>query len=142
MMTKQRQTPERTEQAEIVKLLQQQATRSKYRNVKTTVDGIVFDSKKEAHRYAELLWLVELKRIFRLQVQPKYRLCAFRPEWRTETEPTLIGHYVADFRYCHTAHCGCAWGCVVEDVKGVKTALYKWKKKHFEAQYKIKIVEV
>lgn len=33
--------------------------------------------------------------------------------------------------------------CVyVEDVKGIKTDLYKWKKKCVEAQYGIKIIEI
>lgn len=31
---------------------------------------------------------------------------------------------------------------VVEDVKGFKTPLYKWKKKHVEAQYGITIREI
>jgi hypothetical protein len=31
---------------------------------------------------------------------------------------------------------------VVEDVKGFKTELYRWKKKHVEAQYGIEIVEI
>ena len=29
-----------------------------------------------------------------------------------------------------------------EDVKGFKTPLYRWKKKHVEAQYKITVVEI
>jgi hypothetical protein len=31
---------------------------------------------------------------------------------------------------------------VVEDVKGMRTPMYRWKKKHVEAQYGITITEV
>lgn len=31
--------------------------RNKYQAIKTTIDGIEFDSRKEAHRYQELLLL-------------------------------------------------------------------------------------
>jgi hypothetical protein len=48
----------------------------------------------------------------------------------------LVGIYRADFAY-RTAD-----GTVVEDVKGVRTALYRWKKKHVEAEYGVTIVEV
>ena len=46
-----------------------------------------------------------------------------------------IGHYVADFEYLEGDV------RIVEDVKGMKTPLYRWKKKHFEAQYGLKIRE-
>jgi hypothetical protein len=50
----------------------------------------------------------------------------------------MVGHYVADFRY----RSGPQGLLVVEDVKGVRTALYRWKKKHVEAQYGIQITEI
>jgi len=107
--------------------------------VKTEVDGIVFHSAKEARRYQELKMLEKLGKIFRLKLQPRYRLCA----WTTKTDPQpALGDYVADFRYCNHAGCMCVWGCTVEDVKGFKTPLYRWKKKHVEAQYGIQIREV
>ena len=114
---------------------------SKYKNVKTTVDGIVFHSAKEAKRYGELKLLEKAGKIFRLQLQPKYRLCAWTIKPYPDHPPPL-GHYVADFRYCNHEGCLCCWGCQVEDVKGVKTPLYKWKKKHVEAQYGITIREL
>ncbi len=113
--------------------------RSKYGAIKTTVDGITFDSKKEAARYAELKALETAGKIFNLQRQPRYRLCAWTSR-DIESIPAL-GHYVADFRYCNVKGCICAWGCQVEDVKGFKTPLYRWKKKHVEAQYGITIRE-
>jgi Protein of unknown function (DUF1064) len=115
--------------------------RSKYGARRTTVDGITFASQREAARYRELKLLVLARKIFRLILQPRYRLVAFAPAWR-EREAIELGHYVADFRYCNHAGCLCAWGCTVEDVKGFKTPLYRWKKKHVEAQYGIQVREV
>lgn len=117
------------------------AKRSKYGAVKTTIDGITFDSKREASRYQELQHLLSAGKIFRLELQPVYRLCVFWPEWKAR-EPIMIGHYVADFRYCNAAGCLCAWGCTIEDVKGMKTPLYRWKRKHVEAQYGVQIREI
>jgi hypothetical protein len=44
--------------------------------------------------------------------------------------------YYADFEYYENDE------YIVEDVKGVKTSVYKLKKKLIEAQYKIRITEV
>ena len=49
-----------------------------------------------------------------------------------------IGVYRADFKY----HDKETMPYVVEDVKGFATALYRWKKKHVEAQYGIVIREI
>ena len=46
-----------------------------------------------------------------------------------EVNGTQIGQYVADFVYYENGQ------EVVEDVKGVRTPLYKWKRKHFAAHY-------
>ena len=48
-----------------------------------------------------------------------------------------IGKYIADFEFYLPNGTR-----VVEDAKGVRTALYRWKKRHVEAQYGITIVEV
>lgn len=114
---------------------------SKYLAKPTTVDGIRFHSMKEAARYRELKLLEKAGKIFGLQLQPRFRLCAWSVKPGQEALEAL-GHYVADFRYCNVKHCVCAWGCTVEDVKGFKTPLYRWKKKHVEAQYGIQIREV
>jgi hypothetical protein len=98
--------------------------RSKYRAVRTEVDGVVFASKAEARRYREL---------FDLTVE--------RRDWR-DFFPVKIGEYRADFRYEELTETGGRWDDTVEDVKGMKTALYRWKKKHFEAQYGIQIREI
>lgn len=108
---------------------------SKYRNVKTTVDGIVFDSAKEAKRYCELKALARIGQIRTLCLQPRFPLYVKNPN-RMESEP--VGAYRGDFSYIEVAT-GCE---VVEDVKGMRTALYKWKKKHVEIQYGIQIREL
>lgn len=114
--------------------------RSKYGAKATVVDNIRFHSQKEAQRYRELKMLEKLGKIFRLRLQPRFRLCA----WTTKPSPSLpkLGDYVADFSYCNVRGCMCPFGCQIEDVKGFKTPLYRWKKKHVEAQYGITIREV
>jgi len=113
--------------------------RSKYGAVPTVVDGIRFASKKEARRYQELRLLERCGDIWDLEVQPKFVLSV-----HSACPPTSgffsiqIGFYVGDFKYCEAE----TTPYVVEDVKGVKTALYKWKKRHTEAQYGISIREV
>ena len=108
-------------------------TRSKYGAVRTTIDGITFASKAEARRYAELLLLARAGEIRGLELQPRFELSVFG-----YGNDTRIGDYVADFQYQR----GPKGVLVIEDVKGVKTALYRWKKKHVEAQYNIRITEV
>lgn len=107
--------------------------RNKYRAKPVTLDGIRFDSQAEAARYAELKMLQRGKLIDRLEVHPKCPLHA-----RTGKE---IGHYVADFRYWD-----CEAGCeIIEDVKSpatAKNALYRWKKRHFEIEYRTTVTEV
>lgn len=114
----------------------QTAKRSKYGAVKTTVDGIVFDSKKEAQRYHELKLMEKAGQIDSLEIQPEYEL------WTSAGRAFAhvpVGVYRADFRYCIA---GRVDSQVVEDVKGFKTPLYRWKKKHVEAQYGIQIKEI
>ena len=47
---------------------------SKYRNIKTTVDGITFDSKKEAARYGTLKLRERAKDISELRCQVRYNI--------------------------------------------------------------------
>jgi hypothetical protein len=107
--------------------------RSKYNATKTVVDGITFASKAEAKRYAELKLLERAGEITVLRTQPLFNLRAAGGGPDAE-----IGKYVADFGYFIPA----SGKHVYEDVKGFKTPLYRWKKKHVEAQYGIKIVEI
>lgn len=104
---------------------------SKYGAIKTEVDGLVFASKAEARRYGELRLLERAGKIAGLELQPRYRLVV---------NGVLIGTYVGDFRYEEdTAEPFDPE--VVEDVKGVKTPVYRLKKKLMKAIYGIEIRE-
>lgn len=114
-------------------------TRSKYGAVKVTLDGMTFHSKREAARYGELKLLEKAGEIQLLHLQRRLPLLA----WTvlvSGTEHVEIGSYVADFSYCEHQGTPHLW-CVIEDVKGFKTPLYRWKKKHVAAQYGIEIRE-
>lgn len=87
---------------------------NKYGAVKTTYNGIVFDSRAEAAFYSYLLPLLKIGRIEKIELQHQYMLHAGIK-------------YVADFvitmpgglqRYI--------------DVKGVETPVFKLKRKLFE----------
>lgn len=100
---------------------------NKYRAIRTEVDGIMFASKKEALRYKELKFLLQEQRISDLVLQPKFPI---------EVNGKKICTYIADFIYNEDGI------QVVEDVKGVKTSVYRIKKKLTEAIYNITIKEV
>lgn len=100
---------------------------NKYRNKKTVVDGITFDSQKEAKRYGELKLLEHAGVITDLQLQPPFKL---------EVHGVKICTYRADFRYTENGK------DVVEDVKGVLTPVYRIKKKLMFAIYGIEIKEI
>ena len=100
---------------------------SKYRAVRTTVDGITFASKAEARRYQELRMLERAGKIAHLRLQPRYDL---------HVNGQKIGTYVGDFEY-HACD-----EIVTEDVKGMLTPMYRWKKKHLKAEWGIEIQEV
>lgn len=104
--------------------------RPKYRNRKTIADGRVFDSKREANRWALLRIQQRDGVIFDLRRQVEYELV-----------PKQVGErpvkYVADFVYVTRAGT-----VVVEDVKGVKTRDYVIKRKLMLWRHGIRIVEV
>jgi Protein of unknown function (DUF1064) len=100
---------------------------SKYRNVPTVVGGIRVASKREARRWGELRLLERAGRISGLRRQVPFRL---------EINGQLVTTYVADFVYCE------AGAEIVEDSKGVRTAVYKLKAKLMRAVYGVEIREV
>lgn len=104
----------------------------KYRNKKTTVDGITFDSKAEAERYQELKRLEIMGVISGLELQKPYRLCKGR--WNNGKPFSIT--YKADFVYTLDGE------IIVEDVKGFRTEAYQLKKKLMMAVYGIEITEV
>lgn len=107
--------------------------KSKYNNRKVTVDNIQFDSIKEADRYIELKSLQRAGKIQDLELQPKFELI---PKYKIGGRSVRKMEYVADFKYIENGK------TVVEDVKGMKTEVYKIKKKLFEFIFNIEITEV
>lgn len=121
------------------------------------VDGIRFASTKEAKRYQDLKLLEKAEKIGGLLLQPVFdlivhdisvgaRLKRAAARLGNKPEPRLckkIGQYRADFSYWEPPISSSEQSVqIVEDVKGFKTALYRWKKKHVEAQYGIQIREI
>ena len=103
--------------------------KSKYRAIPTIIDGIRFASKKEAKRYTELKLSEKLGYITDLKLQPRIR-CVVNLE--------KVCDYVADFFYIdRNTHLE-----VYEDVKGMKTPIYRLKKKLVHACTGITITEV
>ena len=102
---------------------------SKYRNIRTVVDGHKFASKAEARRYGELKLLEKSKSIFNLYLQ--------RPFYIT-IHGVHVCTYICDFSYTEMP----SGAYVVEDVKGVRTAAYRIKAKLMRAVYGITIKEV
>ncbi|MEJ8752644.1 DUF1064 domain-containing protein [Lagierella sp. ICN-221743] len=102
--------------------------RNKYNARKTIIDGIKFDSKKEAYRYRELKLLLKAGEIKDLELQPKFTLQdSFKHQGKTQRKIT----YIADFKYYdNLKKC---W--IVEDTKGFKTDVYNIKKKMFLKKY-------
>ena len=100
----------------------------KYKAKKTVVDGITFDSKKEARRYQELKLLERAGVIKDLSLQPNF-LLQDKFKYKEKTERKI--EYIADFQYYVVKDK--KW--VIEDVKGYKTDVYKLKRKLFLKRY-------
>lgn len=114
---------------------------SKYNSRKTVVNGITFDSKKEAGRYQELLLLEQAGEIKELRLQSEFTLQeAFTTP---QGERVRAIKYRADFSYCRRIKEGSdtRWERVVEDVKGVRTKEYLLKRKILLSRG-IQVVEV
>lgn len=108
---------------------------SKYNAQKTVIDGITFDSKKEAHRYQELKWMQRAGQITDLKLQVPYEII---PSMKSPTTGRKVQatKYIADFVYRQRGL------TVVEDVKGVRTQGYLLKKKLMLFMHGIEIREV
>jgi hypothetical protein len=126
----------------------------KYGNKKVEVDGIEFDSKKEARRYWELKLLQRAGKISDLQLQREFELIPAQYEAferygktgkRLQDGKRCIEQsctYKADFCYMQDGQ------LVVEDVKGYRDpqsagyAKFVIKRKLMLWRYGIKIIEV
>ena len=103
----------------------------KYHNKKTFIDGIKFDSKLEAERYAQLKMMERAGVIRDLELQPEYELI---PSFKKDGKTWRKTVYKADFRYilCEDDK------TIIEDVKGstaVITDVFRLKQKLFEYKY-------
>ena len=102
--------------------------KSKFNAVKTEINGIKFDSKKEANYYLTLLALKEQGEIDNIKMQVEYLL---QPSFTRENgEKVKNIKYYADFVVMYKN------GTVeVIDVKGLRTDVYKMKKKMLLDRY-------
>lgn len=98
----------------------------KYHAKKTTVDGITFDSRKESDRYLVLKGMEEDGSIEGLRRQVRYELI---PAFDVDGRHFRPVFYVADFVYVEDGR------EVVEDVKGMRTDVYRLKSKLFARRY-------
>ena len=105
-------------------IAQAAAKRNKFGSKKVRIDGTLFDSQWEAKVYQELKLLERCARISDLKTQVPFPL---------NVKGKQVGKYIADFVYQENGE------TVVADAKGFETALFKWKKKHFEIEYETTI---
>lgn len=90
------------------------------------MDGITFDSSREAHRYLVLKGMVEDGLIENLRRQVRYELV---PAFDVDGRHYRPVYYVADFVYVEDGK------EIVEDVKGMRTDVYRLKSKLFARRY-------
>ncbi len=111
---------------------------SKYRNKKTLIDDIAFDSKKEAMRYCELKLLVKSGDVTDLELQKTYELIPKQKLSSGKAERAC--KYVADFCFIMDGK------VVVEDVKGMKRGqaydLFTIKRKLMKFIHGIEVIEI
>lgn len=112
---------------------------SKYRNVKVTIDGQRFDSKREADYWLLLKERERRGEIDSLCRQVEFALCA--PDRTNQDDQhrrnMLVSSYIADYQfYDQTGNRH------VVDAKGKRTAMYQLKKKWLELQDGVIIEEV
>ena len=124
---------------------------TKYNASKCVVDGITFDSRREAKRYQELKLLERAGEIRNLELQKEFELIPNQYAADTTTtlkngkEKTVKGKllerkcvYRADFAYVDVR----SGETVVEDAKGFHTKEYTIKRKLMLYVHGIKILEV
>lgn len=103
---------------------------SKYHNRKVTVDGITFDSVKEASRWQELKMLERAGEITALVRQVKIELIP-------KTKLYRACYYIPDFTYFDKR----VQKTIYEDVKGMKTKEYLLKRKLLYWRHGIEVTE-
>ncbi len=112
-------------------------TYSKYHAKKVIIDGIKFDSKKEAGRYITLKEKAAAGEIYDLELQKEFLLIPSQKDPKTGKTIERPVKYRADFVY-KTA----AGEEIVEDVKGKKLPEYIIKRKLMLKVHGIRIHEI
>ena len=108
--------------------------RSKYNNKKIEVDGITFDSRREANRYKALKLLEKAGEISNIERQKRFELIPKQTDAKGITVRACC--YVADFVYTDKEG-----RQIVEDVKGMRTDVYKIKKKLMLYVHGVTVIE-
>ena len=101
-------------------------SQNKYGAKKAYIDGHRFDSLREGRRYMDLKLLERAGEIRTLRLQVPYFL---------HVRGEKIGKYIADFVYWEGGK------EIVEDCKGLRTPIYRWKARHFAAESGQEILE-
>lgn len=101
--------------------------RSKYGARKTTIDGITFDSQHEAKYYQQLTLLQRAGEVKQFELQPVYELQPGYKRGKKKIQPIT---YKADFLVTYKDG-----RQEIIDCKGMKTEVYRIKKKMFEYKY-------
>ena len=141
-----------TKKSKAIKSISQKNKKSKYHSIATFIDGIEFDSRKEARRYQELKLLEKAGKISNLEMQVPFELIPAQYEECDEvyTKGAHKGErkrgaciekavtYKADFMYIEDGK------IVVEDTKSkiTKTKDYIIKRKLMLWVHKIRIKEI
>ena len=102
------------------------AKKSKYSNKKTIVNGIKFDSKKEADYYNKLLLREKAGEISDIKLQPSFIL---QDKFRRNGKGIRAIEYRADFSFVENGK------DFIIDTKGFKTEIYKLKLKLLYFKY-------
>jgi len=104
---------------------------TKYKNKKVELDGITFDSKREAQYYSQLLLLQKAGKVSDIECHPRYDI---------NVNGRRIGFYKADFRFMDLEQSRQR----VVDVKSkaTVTAVFRLKAKLVEALYPGTEIEV
>lgn len=103
---------------------------SKYKNKKTIIDGVIFQSRKEGRRYQQLVLMLKAHQISLLKIQYPFNFLGKNNK--------KIFTYKADFYYFDLIE----GKYKVEDTKGYRTPVYKLKKKLIEDHFGINIIEI
>lgn len=113
---------------------EEEPKKSKYGNRKTEVNGVKFDSKREAERYTVLLMRLQIGEIGKLKLQPEFTI--MEAYIKPNGERVRAERYRADFSYVLPSG-----EVVIEDVKteGTMTRVFLNKRKLVEEKYGFEI---